>query len=288
MRHKRFGFTLIEVSLFLAVTGALFVAILVGTQNSIWQQRYNDATQSFTNFIRNVYAEVSNPQGLGDGRSDLAIYGRLITFGESVGLDGQNIPNDEQKFFVYDVIGDATSDSGMSGPIADVLMRFNATVVVAEKDDFGVETGGFVPAGITTSYSPIWGSVVEKALVSDEATEFVLNDLYKGSILIVRHPVSGTIMTLSSNKIIEVNGSIRAANGGELAGSRVASPDVLLTSALENNEFTMTEVNFCVNPYGLGETGSLRRNVRILKNAHNASGVELVDLDSADNKCLAS
>ena len=42
---KKLGFTIIEVALFLALTGFLFVAIAVGVQNSIHQQRQNDAVQ---------------------------------------------------------------------------------------------------------------------------------------------------------------------------------------------------------------------------------------------------
>ncbi len=279
MKHKKFGFTLIEVALFLAVTGALFVAILVGTQNSIWQQRYNDATQSFANFVRNVYAEVSNPQSLGDGRSNLAIYGRLITFGENVGLDGQEIPSNEQRFFVYDVVGDAngSAEGSSSGPVAEVLKNRNANVVIEQQNAAGMPE--FEPAGITTGYSPIWGSLVE-------TTSNSLNDLYKGSILIVRHPGSGTIMTLVSRKVIEVNKVLKSFSNGTINTSDIRGLLMSVLADTGEDGFKAKDVDFCVNPYGFGETGDLRRNIRIVKNAHNASGVEIINLDDAtDNKC---
>ena len=47
MKHKRKGFTLIEIVLFLAITGLLFVGIIVGTNNSIGQQRFTDSVQNF-------------------------------------------------------------------------------------------------------------------------------------------------------------------------------------------------------------------------------------------------
>ncbi|MBQ1373667.1 prepilin-type N-terminal cleavage/methylation domain-containing protein [Candidatus Saccharibacteria bacterium] len=50
MIRRRRGFTLVEVSLFLAITAASFVGIVAGTQSSIFQQRYNDAVQSFVDF----------------------------------------------------------------------------------------------------------------------------------------------------------------------------------------------------------------------------------------------
>lgn len=274
MKHKKFGFTLVEVSLFLAISGLLFVAIIAGTRNSIWQQRYNDAVQSYVDFLRNVYAEVSNPQSLGDGRSDLALYGKLITFGQSVGLDGNSL-NGRQRIFVYDVVGKADVSSAgscvgggevkITGPIAEVLKKLCANVVVRSGTAYAL-------AGVASGYSPIWGSVVES---SNDGV--ISGDEYRGSILVVRHPGSSTIMTLHSNEIISVNEEV-------LSGT-----DVGLYNKLGiDGDFSMDgEVDFCLNPYGAGETGPLNRDIRIIENAHNASGVELIDLDSDDNRCRA-
>ena len=95
MKRNWRGFTLIEVSLFLAITAAVFVAIAVGTQNSIFQQRYNDAVQNFAEFLRTAYSQVSNVQSEGTGRTDTAIYGKLVVFGDE---DGNN------KIVSYNVI----------------------------------------------------------------------------------------------------------------------------------------------------------------------------------------
>ncbi len=272
MSKIRRGFTLIEIALFLAVTGALFAGIMIGTQNSIWQQRYNDTIQNFANFLRNVYSEVSNPQGLGDGRSDQAIYGKLISFGQTYGLDGEELAANDQKVFVYDVVGDATGVG--TGSVAEALKNLGANVVVEEKDNNGITTK-VVPAGIAESYSPIWSSVVE-------ATTDDGGGLYKGSILIVRHPRSGTINTLVSSAVIEVNKEVQSANYDK----NFNNVRKILTSKLSSGAFSLKEANLCVNPYGIGETGAVRRNIRIIENARNASGVEIINADSNDNKCL--
>ena len=82
MKRVRRGFTLVEVALFLAITAAIFVSIAVGTQNSIFQQRYNDAVQNFAEFLRSMYSQVTNVQSEGYGRSEYAIYGKLVNFEE--------------------------------------------------------------------------------------------------------------------------------------------------------------------------------------------------------------
>lgn len=52
------GFTIIEVMLFLAITGLLIAGILGGTTTSLNNQRYRDGVESFRNTIRDQYATV--------------------------------------------------------------------------------------------------------------------------------------------------------------------------------------------------------------------------------------
>lgn len=287
-KHKRFGFTLIEVALFLAISGLLFVGIIAGTQNSIWNQRFHDSVQSYAEFLRSIYSQVSNPQSVGDGRADRAIYGKLVVFGESVGLDGEPANDgDIQEIFVYDVIGDIAGTSSGTGTVKKMLRELGANVVVATKyNDLGkvIEVG---PAGIVENYSPRWAASVEGVEEVDGHWDF------RGSLLVVRHPRSGTINTLVSDKVIEVNETILDFNtgGGADSAHKVWS---LLSDELGREEngvekdpgsFEVKAVNFCVNPYGLGNPVELRREVRLVSNARNASGVEIIDLDSAENKC---
>ena len=64
------GFTIIEVMLVLAITGLMLVGVIAGTYSSIATQRYNDSVRSFSEFLREIYAEVISPQSLGEGNSD--------------------------------------------------------------------------------------------------------------------------------------------------------------------------------------------------------------------------
>lgn len=289
MKHKHVGFTLIEVALFLAISGLLLVGIIAGTQNSIWNQRFFDSVQNYTEFLRSIYSQVSNPQSVGSGRADTAIYGKLVVFGETTGLDGEPTNTGyTQEVFVYDVVGDVAGAGSGTGTAKKMLRDLKANVVVATKvDEFGrvVEVG---PAGIVQTYSPRW-------MASIEGVERVNGEwAFQGSILVVRHPRSGTINTLISSEVIQVNEAIRDFNagGGKNENHAVWS---LLTSELgaENSDgietdpgsFTTQRIDFCVNPYGLGSPSELRRNVRLVANARNASGVELINLDSEENAC---
>ena len=114
MRKHRAGFTLVEVSLFLAITALLFMSVTVGVQNSIYQQRYNEAVQSFADFLGNTYSEVMNVQSSGYGRTKKAIYGKLVVFPDNSAGEGEGEEEDGQVIYVYDVVGDAGDDKKLA------------------------------------------------------------------------------------------------------------------------------------------------------------------------------
>lgn len=292
------GFTLVEVALFLALTGLLFIGIIAGTGNSIAQQRFYDSTQSFAEFLRSIYSQVSNPEGVGTGRSEeYAIYGKMISFGQHYGLTGEPISGDEQKIFVYDVVG-AVKGTG-TGSAANMLYEVGANVaVVAERDGSGTPIRMEV-AGIAEAYEPRWGATIETTAV--RSTNRPENsgpnaNIYEGTILVVRHPVSGTINTLVSSAVIEVNEYVLSDHADTSIDKALRMLEEVLTlprrnqtppddpymgmnSYTVNDAFKVQEVNFCVNPGGMDEEAPLRWNIRLIDNARNASGVETIDRD---------
>lgn len=260
MKHKKFGFTLVEVALFLAITGVLFVGIVVGTSNSINGQRFFDATQNFAEFLRSVYSQVSNPQSIGNGQSDIAIYGKLISFGQTIDLGGGEISNGEQRVFTYDLVGNAEANTVGSGTIQDVLDKAGLSVTVKKTGTDGTKIEA---AGITEAYIPRWGSQIED----------IDGKAFKGTIIIVRNPRSGTIVTLTkvtNGSVMDINKSIN--NGEEVTVSA--------------GDFLPNTINFCINPDGPNTAPAERYNVRLVAGARNASGVEIIDLNGDNNECI--
>lgn len=272
------GFTLIEIALFLSVTAVLFVGITVGTNNSIMQQRYYDTVQNYAEFLRSIYSQVSNTQSVGQGNSEKAIYGKLVVFGESVDLNGEKI-NDMsmqqygQQVFVYDVVG-SVSNSG-TGSTIDLLTEVKANVIFVSEwwDAAHKQPKTATLAGDVQSYVPKWGAAIE---TTSKATPFT------GSILIVRHPRSGTINTLVSDTVVQANKALRTANE-KYAGKGTYGISKFLTSKLST--FDSSAVIFCVNPDGVKITSKNRWEIRLAANARNASSVEVIDKDRSDNVC---
>ena len=299
MKRYHFGFTLVEVSLFLAITAALFAGVIIGTQNTIWHQRFNDSVENFAEFLRSVYSQVENPQSIGTGQSNTAIYGKLVVFGENKGLSCENEKGKERNVYVYDVVGDIKGTG--SGNVKDMLVELNANVIVGltednkavqlDEDNKDTKLKMVTQAGIVQSYSPKWMATIESTKTENNKLQS-----YSGSILIVRHPKSGTVNTLVSNTPIQVNETV--CNANVTLGTAGGTVDVgvlggLLKNKIENNSFRTADVDFCVNPNGQddisiddnGLKGLPRRDIRIVANARNASGVELINLDTDDNRC---
>lgn len=54
------GFTIIELMLFLGITGAIFAALMIGVNNNITQQHYKESVQNYGALLQNQYSEVAN------------------------------------------------------------------------------------------------------------------------------------------------------------------------------------------------------------------------------------
>ena len=262
MKRLRSGFTLIEISLFLAVTGLLFVAVTVGVQNSVLQQRYEDTVQSYVEFLRNIYSEVTNVQHDGTGNTERAVYGKMITFGETCDLSGssviggacrrENLSGDINTIYEYNVVGDAKETS--TGDTLGLLRGLNATVLEKKADD------KYALAGIAESYTPKWQAQIEPTNGRGPFT---------GTILIVRNPRSGAVSTYYSPNVIHVNAT---KDSGK---------------SLDLNGFSNTSnIDFCINQVPEATSG-FRRDVRIRAGARNASDVIIENDDESRKTCGA-
>lgn len=217
------GFTIIEVMLVLAISGSLVVAIMVGSSTAINQQRYRDSVNSLKSFIQNQYDQVSNtvndrtgaegctsaatitaaPQSR--GTSDCVIIGRLVTLAPN-GTD----------LSAVDVVGYRANNVVVAPSTTDLaeLQTYKLGISNANSDSDTVS----------------WGAKV----VSPNTT-----NAYGLTMLIVRSPQSGSIMTFT-------------AAGAPPAGGPLA----LVTAA--NNAAAR---DLCVNPGGFSLTRRLEVKV---------------------------
>lgn len=321
-KHKLFGkgFTIIEVTLVLAIAALLFIGVIGGTSVNISRQRYNDAVQSFTEFLRRSYSEVVNTEnpredelergapctvlsgttiGNSDdtieaGRTNCLIYGKLLTFGED---------EKDDKVYSYDVLGDVADYYGDGtlnvdglGTLAGLHVLSADVITVRNERNNCI----FSLAGNSGSYLPEWDARLE--------TTSPDHQLFKGSILIVRAPSSGAIHTYYMPEPLMVNELLSSPSGLTTcynpSGNTQADANarlhqmsstqlrkILKTHLNPNNTdstiatFRQEEINICVNTEDFLALTGQRRMVRIAKDGNNASAVELIALDDGSNLC---
>lgn len=180
--YRQTGFTVIEVMLFLAVTGLLAIGILVGSGISIGQQRYRDSVNSVKSYIQQQYNEVANvvngrnkgwtcdsngtvsevPSGQARGTSDCVILGRYITV-DATGT----------KLLASNVVGYRI-------PGAPV-----ATSDVAELANYRLSSS---PIESETEEVPWGAQIVKQKTTTPQPFSF----------LILRSPLSGSIFTFTA------------------------------------------------------------------------------------------
>jgi len=165
------GFTVIETVLFLSISGALAIGILVGTTTSINVQRYRDSVNSLQSFMRQQYSDVANVRndkltnscsGVPDisrGQSNCVILGRYIKM------------TDSNKFTATTVIGTIPLSLSSSDDLA-VLLAYDIKLALSDIDKL--------------TYDTEWGSLISK----EDGTS--MGSL---AILILRSPSSGVIRT---------------------------------------------------------------------------------------------
>lgn len=266
---RKRGFTLIEVSLFLALSGVLIVGIIAGTTRSMARQRYNNATDSFADFLKGLYKQVEYPQHNNDGMGNKALYGKLIIFKGNAAED-----EDGSKVYLYDIIGDLVNST-----IVSEYLDYDkdlAWVLGSQRDD--INDIAPIYANICSKLNPDatectpyraetytlkWNAITKE---KDGADNF--ENLEK-SILIIRSPISGMITTLSTS------GDVTGNAGGTFSDA----PDI------PYNSFAKSAIDFCLDSEDKWAAGNTMRDIRINKGAYNSSAVEILYDNDGGNQC---
>lgn len=253
------GFTIIEVMIFLAISGLLLIGILGGTYASIATQRYNDSVRGFAEFLRQVYGEVISPESLGatngdfGGNSDdYAIYGKVIVFGL----------NDQTTVYTATLVGSTDIPTGSQNFIAE-LSSVNAQLFCGIEDT----AGNVVNDTTVDTYTPLWESEIVKPAGGGILT---------GTVIIARSPTSGTIHTA-------YNSSLRPDLANNCSPSNQSASNELATEIRTNpNDFDMSsDINFCIK----SDQSKIVRDILLTADGHNNTAINLLDDSDARNIC---
>lgn len=277
-KKSKKGFTLLEVTLFMALSGLLVVGVIAGTSRSLARQRANNALESFTDYLRNLYTHVlytQNSSGT-NGRSTRAIYGKLMSF-----KDG-NIET-------YSVVGDALplKDMNKLGSITtlEALYYLNAGTYDA------VEEKPYQKEEISSEKK--WDATIEK---DNDRIDLKEGIKFEGTIMIVRSPLSGEISTYFARKSYKSDGEDARSKETNLQKyylprysvnevERVQDASENIRKDEAGTLLKIEDINFCFNSEDKWAVGNSRRNIRIARGGRTTAAIEIIDDIAEDNKC---
>lgn len=176
---RRAGFTIVEITLFMAITGLLFLVALAGTGNTIRTFRFNDSGRSLEAFAQKQYDDIVNglnnrsnqvscdsgaisstPQTVGS--SNCLLMGKLVVFRSG-----------ESAVTVYNVIGAEPASANYALNDDQLIISFQPRTVTATA---------------VSTYTIPWGATASgfKRLSDNVATN---------GLLLVRSPKSSRVVT---------------------------------------------------------------------------------------------
>lgn len=296
MKKIKNGFTMMEVSLFLALSGFLMIGLIASANLSVNRQRYSDSVNSVSDFLRGIYTDVINvsndktpsseDSNSDAGRTTTAVYGKLLVFGED-NYD-ETEPRRSETVHVYDIVGDAVNSASLSATnTLDILRSVHANIVYNAGSG---ATRKYVVYRVTTYTAP-WEATLENGDTGTTNSLYGNGKQFRRMIIIVRSPTSGTIHTYVSSELstdgnqfsVPQITNILATTNGEsvynLFKSYLGDPNA--TPSVEP-VFSEQQIDICVDSDDLGNSGN-RRDVRVNLRAANSSGVKMVEQDDLDN-----
>lgn len=175
------GFTIIEVMLFLAISGLLVASLLAGAGVNINRQRYKDAVDSLESTFQTQYSDLSNVQNLREGNTTCGTTTSAVPRGQTnCVIYGKYLEIDGTSLYSTNVIGADNVDTS-SNSIVQIFK--NASL--------------FLDSTTAETDSLQWGTKIAWASTGVDSNNTSFNRNI--SALFLRSPVDGTFYTFIDN-----------------------------------------------------------------------------------------
>lgn len=191
-KQKLAGFTIIETMLFLAISGFLMIALLVGTGASVNVQRYRDSTETFKSLLQQQYADLTSTQNGRDDNWSCGSSATPTTTGPTKDNRGQSdcmlvgkyVRIQDTDIAVYSLIGyKKTTPTVQPNDIASLKNNYVLNISKLDASRSKME----------------WGTRVAYPSVMNDVTTATPKTPRTVGFLVVRSPDSGQIYTFSNN-----------------------------------------------------------------------------------------
>lgn len=240
MQRGRQGFTIIEVMLFLAVSGLIMSVVLSGVTVGINRERYRDAVNSYYDFWQQQYSSTANVIN-NRSHDNPCVGNHIINDGHTIDAGRGTSDCTVVGRLVHSVSG---GDHVTVAPVYSTVDPDSLPLHTGDTDSQVLQDARLISDPTSESHEIGWGTHL--VAPGGGAIEF--------SVLVVRMPTTGRVYTyaLSAND---------------------KTPAEIVASGAVNADFDM-----CIESAALVASGNL--GVRLNANAVNSSSVTFLSEDS--------
>lgn len=146
------GFTIVEVMLFLGISGLLLIGAFAGSSRLIADTRFTDSVRGLESFMQRQYEEVTNgvnPRGRlscdsdgvstgnqAPGKSDCLLLGKVVVF-----------RTNSAAVEVFDVVGNRSESLPLNPNLEDMLIAYEPQIVEESRSVYDIPWGTRFTAG---------------------------------------------------------------------------------------------------------------------------------------------
>ncbi len=312
--HK--GFTIIEVMLFLALSGLLLVGILGGLGGNIARQRYNDAVQDTVNMLRDQYSFVTDTEiSIRHNKNDASCYGLTSSDTDFDATTGPGSYFKAQSTLAADSISyrgrtncviygavvflndNYIETTELIGRDYSAVLKANSQELDSSMTDLEIlkniasANNMFYHCDDTFSHCFVRAADSSRIQSAKWGTKFVNVDgstMHK-TLLIFRSPRDGSIRTYVWNDAIKDGDNyikyedINKKNGGQ--GEETAASTIIdtygINQYLDSGHFKIQDLDICVDSGDNQTYNNARRLIKVQRGGMGQNAVELINLDLA-------
>ena len=286
------GFTIIEVILFLAVSGAIIAGVIATTSGTLSRRRYDDAVNDIVSHLRSIYSNAMNteisfvddnislPCGnstemmMGKGRSNCVVYGTAAFVDVSDGVMRIQTSKIVGKEYV-----EGSEDA--ADPLFDTAVVWDKSVrrLVSTTPVIGYNNADNLAMSLSGDvYRAKWGTSFTMASSPTGSLSLCNYSDSAFSVIVFRDPKTGELTSFLGCGTPNVSGEKLSFEDGKKTENFNFARTIASFNMYKGYKNTDGDSVFiCVNP-GTGQAyGRHKRLIRIDSRVANESAVRLID-----------
>lgn len=234
------GFTIIETTLFLSITGLLILMMVGGAGASLSIQRYRDSVESFKSLVQKQYSNLSSVQNSRNDNWSCSASSSVVEDGVSGDVRGQS-----ECLLVGKYLRISGPDVTLYTILARKIGSTQTNDIAAMKQDYAMN----VSTPDTEDLQLEWGTRAAWTKPGSSLDSGPVGTSRNIGILFIRSPYSGQVYTFTSNSIPAKDAITHTTFANMMAaGNTVLGQKARMVCLASDGLFASGDMGIYINP----------------------------------------